>query len=159
MLKGNYVLGYQHDTVNLQGSPYLERWFVYIFGCTVRLHKFLRGDDDRAPHDHPWPFWTFPLTGYWESTWDEHGGKVTHFVKPRRLHYRPSRYRHMVLGSSRFRWLDFITGHPVDDWTEYRTPKPFWTIVVTGRKDRSWGFYPNGEYVYYRDFQKDPNLK
>lgn len=151
MLHGNYVLGYQHDTVSLKGSPYLKRWFVYIFGFTLRLHKFYRGDDDRAPHDHPWPFWTFPLTGYWERVWDSRNQVELRYVKPWRLHGRPtSGFRHMVLGSRRHRWLD--------QWQRevdvlFDTPVPFWTIVFTKPKDRSWGFYPNGEYVYYRDFK------
>lgn len=149
MLRGNYVLGYQHDTVRLNGAPYLERWFVYILGCTLRLHKFYRGDDERALHDHPWPFWTFPLTGYWERvyrfTWySDEEFEETHYVKPWRLHYRPSKYRHMVLG----------TRAKADKrGVKFWTPEPFWTIVVTGRKDRSWGFYPDGKYVYYRDFK------
>jgi hypothetical protein len=165
MLIGNYTLGFQHDTVRLNGAPYLERWFVYIFGCTLRLHKFYRGDDDRAPHDHPWAFWTFPLSGYWERvhksppcrichstagvcTWNHKGSNATqeHYVKPWRLHYRPSSYQHMVIGNQR----GYI-GSPEN--AIFGTAKPFWTIVVTGRKDRSWGFYPDGKYVYWKDFK------
>lgn len=136
---GNYTLGFQHDVVRLNGEPYLERWFVYLFGRTIRLHKFFRGDDDRALHDHPWKFWTFPLTAYWEYV-----PNGTQKVEARRWHYRPSRYQHMVLGS-----------HAKADkrGVKFSTPDPFWTIVVTGKKDRSWGFYPDGKYVYYRDFK------
>ncbi len=137
---GNYTLGFQHDTVSLNGSPYLKRWFVYILGRTVRLHKFYRGDDARAVHDHPWAFWTFPLRSYWEVL----GDGTTQLVERFKWHHRPSSYQHIVLGS-----------HAKADkrGVKFWTPEPFWTIVVTGRKDRSWGFWPNGKYVYYRDFK------
>lgn len=135
-----YNLWFEHDTVRLNGAPYLERWFVYILGRTLRLHKFYRGDDDRAVHNHPWKFWTFPLTAYWELLGDGTYQKVAAY----RWHYRPSSYQHMVQGS-----------HAKADkrGVKFSTPVPFWTIVVTGRKDRSWGFYPGGKYVYYRDFK------
>ena len=34
------------------------------------IHFFNRGDMDRHPHDHPWDFWTFPLTTYYEEVWE-----------------------------------------------------------------------------------------
>lgn len=33
----------------------------------LRLHIFWRGDGDPDCHDHPWDFWTFPLTPYVEE--------------------------------------------------------------------------------------------
>jgi hypothetical protein len=45
--------------------PYLRRWFVIprnpIFN--IYLHQFLRSDDDRALHDHPWWFVSMMLVG------------------------------------------------------------------------------------------------
>ena len=39
-------------------NPYLLRWFLIprnpVFN--VYLHKFMRSDDDRALHTHPWLF-------------------------------------------------------------------------------------------------------
>lgn len=145
-----YNLWFEHDVVRIGGEPYLERWFVYLLGFTLRVHKFYRGDDDRAPHDHPWPFITFPLTGYWEKIWDSDlcGDYVTfRHVTPWRLHFRQSSFKHMVMGSVASPRLSdrlFNLG--------FETPKPFFTLVATGRKDRSWGFYPDGEYMYYRDY-------
>ena len=128
---GSYTLGFEHSTVGIQGRPYLERWFVMLFGCTIRLHKFYRGDDDRALHDHPWRFWTFPLRGYWERT-----PAGTQYVKPWRLHYRPSGYQHTVV--------------------DFRGGVPAFTLVVTSRKERRWGFWPGGKFVYYKDFHGSP---
>ena len=37
-------------------DPYLRRWYVLPRNpvLNVYLHHFLRSDDDRALHDHPW---------------------------------------------------------------------------------------------------------
>jgi hypothetical protein len=124
--------------------PYLDRYIVYLGGLCVRLHKFWRGDDDRAPHDHPWNFWTFPLRSYNETVeelvisddgaaceWRRRINKVTAF----RLHKRPAAYRHIVLGRA-------------DGST-----KPFWTFVITGRVINSWGFWPRpDDFVKWRDW-------
>jgi hypothetical protein len=108
--------------VSVRGDKYLGRWILYVGGYTLRLHKFYRGDDARAPHDHPWPFWTFPLCegGYFEQTVGEGGQLKADHVTGWRWHYRPSSYQHIVLNP----------------------PKPFYTLVVTGRKERHWGFWP-----------------
>jgi hypothetical protein len=46
-------------------NPYLLRWFIIprnpIFN--IYLHQFLRSDDDRALHDHPWPWCSILLRG------------------------------------------------------------------------------------------------
>lgn len=41
----------------------MTRWW---FG-RLRLHIMYRGDVDPDCHDHPWAFWTFPLTPYVEE--------------------------------------------------------------------------------------------
>lgn len=129
---GNYSLGLERTVVHVAGEPYLGRWIFYIAGFTLRLHRFHRGDDGRAPHDHPWAFWTFPLCRGYKEIVDRRGVLMHEFVKGWRLHYRPSSYRHIVLD-------------PV---------KPFYTIVVTGRRDRSWGFWPGyTTFVPWRDWK------
>ena len=64
---GGHNLGLERTVVQVGGEPYLGRWILYVGGFSFRLHKFYRGDDMRAPHDHPWWFVTFPLCrGYLE---------------------------------------------------------------------------------------------
>lgn len=130
---GGYNLGLERTVVQVKGEKYLGRWIFYIAGRSLRLHKFYRGDDGRAPHDHPWPFWTFPLCGgYWEHVPTLDGWLRFNFVKGWRLHYRPSSYQHIV-----------------DD-----PPVPFLTIVVTGKKNRGWGFWPSdGTFVHWTDWE------
>jgi hypothetical protein len=127
--------GFEYSRVGLGETPYLDRYIAYIGGPTLRLHKFWRGDDDRAPHDHPWRFWTFPLTSYVEMVeqWDgdeDYGEwlpgwkRFDRVVRAFRIHYRPAKYRHVVLGQLR------------------KLNKPFWTFVVTCSVENGWGFWP-----------------
>ena len=51
-------------------NPYLLRWFVIprnpVFN--IYLHRFLRSDDDRALHDHPWGYSKVPTQSTRSST-------------------------------------------------------------------------------------------
>jgi hypothetical protein len=142
-----YRFGGEKSTVKINGKPYLQRWIIYA-GGTLRLHKFYRGDDDRAMHDHPWWFVTFPLKGYWEQVPNPKSptGLMKRFVKPFRFHYRPAKFKHIVLGSTARYDVDVEDIHVT-------TPKPFWTLVISGPRSNKWGFWPDGKYVYYRDFK------
>lgn len=130
---GGFSLGLERTVVQVGGEPYLGRLMLYVAGFSFRLHKFYRGDDLRAPHDHPWPFWTLPLCrGYKELRPGARGLLWPNWVDGWRLHYRPSKYQHIVVDP----------------------PKPFWTIVVTGRKNRGWGFWPRGKaFVPWREWK------
>lgn len=114
-------LGATHDLVHEAGEPYLERWILW-FGCTLRLHHFHKGDDDRAFHDHPWWFVTLPLNPYLERLVN---GK-RRLVKPFRPHYRPAKHRHIV--------------ELIDD-------QKVWTFIVTGPKQQEWGFWHEEDFV------------
>jgi hypothetical protein len=132
---GGYTLGLERTVVQVGGKPYLGRWMVYVAGYSIRLHKFYKGDDMRAPHDHPWPFITIPLCKeYWELVPTEYAScRKYNRVRGWRPHYRPAKYRHIVVDPDR----------------------PFWTIVLTGRKTNDWGFYPRPtKFVPWREWSR-----
>jgi hypothetical protein len=138
--------GYEFSRIGHNGVPYLDRHILHIGGPSLRLHKFHRGDDDRAPHDHPWNFWTFPLATYVEQVpyrakptrypSDDFWGYTENVVKAFRFHFRKAEYLHVV------------------SYKRAKNPeKPFWTFVVTGSVKRKWGFWPKpGKFVYWRDW-------
>lgn len=124
---------------------YLGRWFISFGWGTIRLHKFYRGDNDRAPHTHPWSFITFPLSSYVEHRFDKGVDLGLFVVKAFRFHYRPVTFEHIVLG--RVKMCGCGCGNATID------PKPFYTIVIGGNKSNEWGFYPEpGEFVHHKDF-------
>ena len=89
-------------------------------------------DNDRDPHNHPMPFWSFVLAGgYAEQRYamDQAGNKV---VRPHRRRRRFS--------LARTRYGDF---HHIFGLFE----RPTITLLLTGRRRSSWGFLTPEGYV------------
>lgn len=137
-------------------NPYMLRWWVIPRNpfLNIYLHKFLRSDDDRALHDHPWASMSFLLTGsYLEEVpadpvkWVENGDRRT--VKHLRKRWRP-----YFRGCEAIHRVELI---PVGGWNAvppYPQPpvKPVWTIFVTGPWRRSWGFWCPYGWRSWREF-------
>lgn len=128
------LYGFERSRVDIAGKPYLDRWIIYFGLGTLRLHKFWRGDDDRASHTHPWWFWTFPLSSYAENVFSKGTFKTWGIVERFRWHYRPANYEHVVVA--------------------HHDAKPWWTIVISGHRINKWGFYPApGKFVPWREYK------
>jgi hypothetical protein len=108
--------------------PYLRRWFVIprnvVFN--VYLHQFLRSDDDRAHHDHPWLFNASLILreGYVEHTISAGGAVVC---------------TERLAGSLKARWGK--SPHRVQLVEDEQGLIPCWTLFITGPRVREWGFY------------------
>lgn len=140
----------EHDT------PYLTRLML----GRLRLHIFHRGDQDPDAHDHPWDFWTFPLTPYVEEVCEARGSsgqfvtRTLRLVQSFRVSYRPATYTHRVIG--RFNPRRAGRG-PVDCFGVARTDaRKIITIVWLGRSRRTWGFLKSRDgrwcWVAWRDY-------
>lgn len=104
-------------------NPYLHRWFVIprnpVFN--IYLHRFLRSDDDRALHDHPW--WNLSIVLKGEYT--------EHTIAAGGIHQR----RVMRAGQWRIRWSG-RQAHRIE-----LHKGTCWTLFVTGPRYRTWGFH------------------
>ena len=132
-------------------DPYILRWFLFRterFGNKLPrlyLHKFLRSDDDRAPHDHPWWFISVLLRGsYVEHRWID-GVETIHRRRAPSIAFRPLSTRHRVM-------LDEHTNMggwtlPIERWQD-----PVWTLILTGPAVRTWGFWCKETFVPSREF-------
>ena len=126
-------------TIGGAERPYLRRWFVTPRGegPACYLHQFLRDDDDRALHDHPWPSLGVILSGgYIEHT---PGGEVLRSVGDVVLRRPEDRHRVELFRDA--------AGVPVEAWT----------LFLVGRRVRDWGFWCPGEgggerFVHWREF-------
>lgn len=137
--------------VNCDHDPYLHRWFVIRterFGLFI--HKFVRSDEDRALHDHPWPFIVIPIwRGYVEHSEEKcdcfncvnHPTMRPHYVPVKRrvrpiisTRYRPATYRHRV---------ELIGG------------KPSWSIFIRFKRIREWGFWPKEGFILWNKWWQD----
>lgn len=104
-------------------SPYLLRWFLIPPNpvLNIFLHLFLRSDDDRALHDHPWANCSVLLRGEYTEHRIEHGGIHT------RAHRRAGDWHFRASGKIAHR-IELTSG-------------PCWTLFITGPRYRDWGFH------------------
>lgn len=116
---------------------YLRRWYLIPRNrlLNIYLHQFLRDDDDRALHDHPWDSVSLLVRGsYVEYTPDPEN--------PERHRYWPYSAGDMVFRRAEYRHrLELM--HP---------EAPCWTIFITGPKRRDWGFWCPQGFVPWREF-------
>ena len=146
------ISGQPHQVIpNRDGATYLRRWYLIPRNpfFNVYLHHFLSSDDDRALHDHPWWFVSVILRGSYIEVSENTEGKMTALVRTsitgirselvrtsvtdiwttfwrRWIAFRPATYRHRVVLSST---------------SDERDEVPCWTLIVTGRRSRTWGFW------------------
>lgn len=156
---------------------YLRRWFIYPRDKDfdknkgkgrLYLHKFYRGDEDPYLHDHPWPFTSLILTGgYWEETpfWNSlqstswSPAQVFEFLSPTPYTRLSLVQKHSTDPEKRrvtFYPRFSILRRPAE-W-QHRVilegTKPVWTLVKTGVKERSWGFWVNNKLCPWRTYGK-----
>ena len=123
----DFVIGSDED-------PYLLRWWVIprnrVFN--VYLHYFMRSDDDRALHDHPWANVSILLRG----TYLEH---LKTDVKRRYagdIVCRPSgRIAHRI----------------------ELTHGSCWSLFLTGPRYRQWGFLCPKGWLHWKKFTAADN--
>lgn len=110
------------------------------------LHIFHRGDNDPDPHDHPWPFWTFPLSsGYYEEVMDLVTGIVeVRHVRRWRWTRREAWYSHRVLypdvdDRGRDPRYTYTSGEAMRKWAKWPLITLVWLGPSANRRD--WGFW------------------
>jgi hypothetical protein len=85
------------------------------------VHHWLSNDDDRAVHDHPWWFLTLVVKGGYTDS----GPSGEDHLKAPVVRFRPAWHKHTV----------------------YPDAGGCWTILLTGRPLRTWGFWPEGKFI------------
>ena len=116
-------------------NPYLLRWFVIprnpVFN--IYVHLFLRSDDDRALHDHPWVNLSILLDGSYTEHTIAAGGINVRTVRN--------------AGVWKFR-SSGKQAHRIE-----LTSGPCWTLFITGPRYRHWGFHcPDKGWVHWEKF-------
>lgn len=129
--------GKPHFVIGGDDNPYLLRWFLIPRNhyLNIYLHKFLRSDDDRALHDHPWWFASLILRGSYIEVLPDAGFSIR---KAPSIAFRPAAWVHRV---KLFR-----------NATGAREERPVWTLIITGPKRRHWGFWCPKGFVPWEKF-------
>lgn len=155
MLKPDFVI------TNPKGV-YLRRWFITRWTSdahplkpkrlpNVMLHNMQQSDDDRALHDHPWDNISIVLWGgYIEHAFERlpiEGIELPRVIQKRRrfgsVIYRKAELAHRL--------------ELIPRWKYMNSPavRPCWTIFITWRKRREWGFWYDIRGVVARaEFQR-----
>lgn len=119
-------------------DPYMRRWWVIprnrLFN--IYLHHFMRSDDDRALHDHPWWNLSILLLGRY----------VEHTISAGGINVRTERRA----GETKFRTAS--AAHRIE-----LIDGPCWTLFITGPMIRSWGFHCPRGWVPWKEFTKPEN--
>lgn len=119
-------------------NPYLLRWWAIPRNrwFNIYLHKFMRDDDDRALHDHPWLNCSIVLTaGYFEET---PSGRL--WRAPGTIRFRQAVARHRIE-------LQRVNGVSI----------PAITIFITGPRIREWGFWCPKGFIPWQRFTRSDN--
>lgn len=119
-------------------NPYIRRWWVIPRNrfFNVYLHQFLRSDDDRALHDHPWANCSILLRGeYIEHLQDcrcvRRAGDI--------VFRRSGRMAHRV---------ELL----LDPFAELEHFFSCWTLFITGPRYREWGFLCPRGWMHWTQF-------
>lgn len=144
------------------GLLYMERFWIVRerkwLPFAIRVHHIVRSDADRALHDHPWCFMSIILRGgYFEvlplrkhqhPMWDDRS-MAQWWRRPGSVIFHRATTRHRVS------LTDAITGGTVYELQGHRGA---WTLVVTGRRTRTWGFHTAKGFVeWWKYLGVDPN--
>jgi hypothetical protein len=139
--------------MNREGKKlYLSRWYLMgdggpsdvqsrgsrglpaIFGLNIYLHCIHLSDDAGAVHNHPWR-WALSLIlrrGYYEWRLDKQAGELI------LRRYRPFTFN--FLTEKDFHRVELVRG------------KPAWTLFITGRRIKTWGFLNGNVFTPWKIF-------
>ncbi len=136
------------------GIPYLYRWNLLGIGkdskyFSIKVHKIVKSDEE-CLHDHPWPFMSIILKGGYKETtkWTpevynwrgdyfchKNGCYTVHkYFKAGDVLKRPAHWFHQ---------LELIDN------------KPCWTLVLTFKKIKSWGFLTKNGFINWRNYNQN----
>jgi hypothetical protein len=121
--------------IKRDGKPYLNRWWLLPkdkYPINIYLHQFLSSDPDKELHDHPWWSVSFLLKGELEELYNggAYGNAIWRKILLLLPYLRRSRHSHRMLLKS----------------------ESAWTIFITGKEWRPWGFWTEDGWVESSEF-------
>lgn len=113
---------------------YMRRWWLIPKNkwFNIYLHNILRDDDDRALHDHPWANISIVLKGDLREVMPTRSRVLIKFIP----YFRKATAAHR---------LELVNGD-------------VWTLFITGRKVREWGFICKKGWVHWKIFSSPEDI-
>ena len=100
------------EGIGMAYCPYMYRWVLTLGPISFRLHHWLRSDDKRAFHSHPWWFWTFVIKGFYYDVTPQGKEKLSRFS----LKFRKAEHNHYVDVPPTGCWTFLVTGPSIHKW-------------------------------------------
>lgn len=143
MRKPDQIIGKFREDGAGEDTVFLNRWWIIRrakakrFRFNIYLHQFVRSDEDRAMHDHPWWSVSFCLSGSAVEHYEDRGCVLA--LTPRAIREVP--------------WLWPIFRKATHTHRiELTSDQPLWTLFITGPKTREWGFHCPQGWRHWKDF-------
>lgn len=149
--------------VNCDRDAYLYRWYVFRTPwVALFIHKFVRSDEDRALHDHPWPFLVIPI---WRGYIEHSEVRIRHVklcpkINPEGTEENKEEWdwwEHWWETKAIRRWVYPIIGtrfrrstyrHRVELFlNEDGDDLPAWSLFFRFKECRVWGFWPKEGFI------------
>ncbi len=128
--------------IGAPSDPYLRRWHILKTPLAgIYIHQFVRSDDPRALHDHPWPSVSLILDGYYGEM-VRTSPSLMFWRHPGDVVFRGPRARHRI----------------VLDRPRCGKPYPVLTLFLVGPRVREWGFWCPKGFVPWREFCAPSNM-
>lgn len=133
---------FRHEIAGRDGTPMLIRYrLLDTRWGALYVHRFLRSDQDRDLHDHPWHFTSLILwAGYYEEL--PHKG-----------------FPPWVAGNLRYTALHrrrpgaIVRHHATDAHKVWlANGRPAWTLLWVSPKVREWGFHTKDGWVPWQEY-------
>jgi hypothetical protein len=110
----------------------------------VRIHEIMLSDQDEFLHDHPFNFVSIMLAGSYEETWRDPVQHVTPIDYSTHVEVR-SALSVRYVPATRLHKLRLVGGGKV------------WTLVLTGPRNRQWGFAHGEHWKPWDEFVNVPD--
>lgn len=142
------------EKLGVPDDPYLVRWTFIFFGYSMRIHHWIKSDDDRYFHDHSADLLSIVLKGkYWNVKPyenDKNPDAIVPVWENGALYAVKNQKKCYVEGIFNS-WHNFfhmgksIWFSKAEDLHYLRIPKGgAWTLMFEGRPRIKWGFIVNG---------------
>jgi hypothetical protein len=135
------------------GTVYMYRFWLFnpianqkrkypFIPFSIRVHGIMRADQDRHPHDHPWPARTWIMDGwYFEQRLEVRPDLIDeNWTELVDVHYRRIPGDTATLGVRQYHRIISVA------------PGGAWTLFVFGRYREQWGFLVDGHKIGFRQY-------
>jgi hypothetical protein len=115
-----------------EGELHFQRWRLLQTPLgSVYIHRIFKADQDKHCHDHPWSFVSVMLSGSY-GIGNPNNASCRYYSAP----------AVSVNKSTKFHKIAQVVKGPLT------------TLVLTGPKNREWGYSVDGEWMHHKEYRE-----